>query len=373
MIPERSLRIVLLANGASIHTIRWANIFAEKGHSVILVTEWNHVPAYGELDSQVQVESLPFKGGSALSYYLNVVACSRIVSRIQPDVINVHYASGYGTLSRLARLPKTVLSVWGSDVYSFPYRSWLHKRILEKNLRYASTIASTSVSMADRIREVLNTNMLSIPVTPFGIEIDKFTNVVRDSPKNDEEIVLGTVKILKSIYGLKYLIEASSIVHTHLLKTGDSRALKVLIFGDGPDREPLENLSAELGLLEVVQFMGSIPNSEVPRAISMMDIFVLPSIEESFGVAAVEAMASSKPVIVSDAGGLREVVGNGQAGMIVPRQNSGALAEAILSLMDDQESLRKYGEQGRKRVEDEYTFSKNADTLLECLWLASIR
>ncbi|MGP5588466.1 glycosyltransferase, partial [Glutamicibacter ardleyensis] len=55
MIPERSLRIVLLANGASIHTIRWANIFAEKGHSVILVTEWNHVPAYGELDSQVQV------------------------------------------------------------------------------------------------------------------------------------------------------------------------------------------------------------------------------------------------------------------------------------------------------------------------------
>src|SRR5690606_15261898 len=108
-----------------------------------------------------------------LGYWLNAPFVRRALRKLNPDIVNVHYASGYGTLGRLARFKPTLLSVWGSDVYVFPYRGWINRNLLIRNLRSATRIASTSEVMARKLRAICPT-VDDVFITPFGVEVDRF-------------------------------------------------------------------------------------------------------------------------------------------------------------------------------------------------------
>ena len=112
------MKIMFVSAANSTHTVRWVNALAERGHEVYLVSNRGHEPKEDALNSRVKLYLMKHSGGKG--YYLNAGELRKIAKRINPDVINVHYASGYGTLARKARLPKYILSVWGSDVYDFP-------------------------------------------------------------------------------------------------------------------------------------------------------------------------------------------------------------------------------------------------------------
>ena len=107
--------IALLAPGSSIHTVRWANAFVFRGHRVHLITQ--HAPS-DDLVPSVSVHLLPHFSGAG--YLLNGPRLKRILRTIRPDVVNAHYATGYGTLVRSCSEFPVVLNVWGSDVYDFP-------------------------------------------------------------------------------------------------------------------------------------------------------------------------------------------------------------------------------------------------------------
>ena len=98
---------------------------------------------------------------------------------------------------------------------------------------------------------------------------------------------------------------------------------------------------------------------EIPKAICGMDVCCLPSILESFGVAAVEAMACSVPVIASDVDGFLETMEDGVTGFIIPKANSDAIAEKLFLLYKNEELRRQMGEAGRQRVHRLYDFSEN--------------
>ena len=119
------MKIMFVSAANSTHTVRWVNALAERGHEVYLVSNRGHEPKENALNSRVKLYLMKHSGGKG--YYLNAGELRKIAKRINPDVINVHYASGYGTLARKARLPKYILSVWGSDVYDFPNKSFVNK------------------------------------------------------------------------------------------------------------------------------------------------------------------------------------------------------------------------------------------------------
>ena len=199
------MKIIFLGEAGSIHTIRWVNSLSEKGIEVILVSLKGNFDNVEKISKKVKTIYLPF--GTKLGYYLNIFALKRIISKEKPDLINAHYASGYGTLGRLSGFNKKLLNVWGSDVYDFPNESKLKKRIIEKNLKNYTAIASTSYCMAEETKKYLENKSKEIFITPFGVDTEKFKNL--NIEKKENKITVGIVKTLTEKYGIEYL----SLIH----------------------------------------------------------------------------------------------------------------------------------------------------------------
>ena len=118
------MKLLMLAAGSSIHTARWVNGLVEAGLSVTQPTQ--HAVSH-PLDDAVDVIELPNRGNPG--YFLSAPKLRRLAEKLRPDLLNAHFASGYGTTARFMHRHPYVLSVWGSDVFSFPERSALHRKL----------------------------------------------------------------------------------------------------------------------------------------------------------------------------------------------------------------------------------------------------
>lgn len=356
------MKIIFLGEAGSIHTIRWVNSLSEKGIEVILVSLKGNFDNVEKISKKVKIIYLPF--GTKLGYYLNIFALKRIISKEKPDLINAHYASGYGTLGRLSGFNKKLLNVWGSDVYDFPNESKVKKRIIEKNLKNYTAIASTSYCMAEETKKYLENKSKEIFITPFGVDTEKFKNL--NIEKKENEITIGIVKTLTEKYGIEYLIKAIKELE-NILDIENYKKIRLLIYGKGELKNKLEDLTKELQIEDKVIFKGYISNEDVPKALNEMDIFVVPSIlnSESFGVVAVEAMACEVPVIVSDVDGLKEVVVNNETGFVVPKRSSKEIANKIKILIENSDTVKKFKKNARERVLKLYDWNKNVDNMIK--------
>ncbi|MCR4660466.1 MAG: glycosyltransferase family 4 protein [Clostridia bacterium] len=347
------MKILFIGAGTSNHTLRWVNSLVERGHDVLLLTRKDQ-PINNQYSNKVKVVLLHHCGG--LGYYFNVRQVRKIFKQFKPDIVNAHYLTGYGTTARLAKLKPLVLSAWGSDVFDFPNKSRINKWLLKKNVFYADAIASTSFTMANELKKLFPNYKKSITVTPFGIDIEKFTPY----PKIDNNsIIIGIVKYLKPIYNIDLLIDAFTIIHKKFNNT------KLEIYGDGPLKNELIEQCKRNGILDCVNFHGLIPNDSVPKVINCMDIFVNCSLQESFGVAVLEAMACEKPVVVTTTPGYCEIVEDGIDGIILKDRNPQTMATAFEKLIVNPDLRLEYGKNGRKKVCEKYVWNDNVLTMID--------
>lgn len=350
------MNICFLAGASTIHTVRWVNALVERGHKVHLLTM--HMPELDKVNKEVKIYKLPF--APPLGYYLNVFWVKQLIKKIKPDILNTHYASGYGTLSRLVNFKPTLLSVWGSDVFLFPYESKSKQRILEKNLKSATQVASTSLEMKRQTEKFVRAKV-PIAITPFGVELDKFRPL--KSQKNSNTVTIGIVKRLEEIYGIKYLIEATSLLLRRLETENLSIKIKLLIVGEGSRLDELKNLAQKLEIADITDFLGAVPHDQVPLYLNKFDIYCAPSLSESFGVAVIEASSCELPVIVTNVGGLPEVAKDGETGYIVEPKNAEQIAERLYLLVVDKEKRERFGKNGRNFVDSLYNWEKNVTNM----------
>ena len=345
------MKIILLSPASSIHTVQWAKYLSELGLDVHVISQ--HL-ASQDFPQEITSHILPLKG--FMGYFLNVFALKKLLKEIKPDILNVHYASGYGTTARLANFHPYVLSVWGSDVFEFPYRSLFHKKLLQQNLNTADVIASTSLTMAKQTQ--LFVGHKKIEITPFGVNLEKFnpTNFVQDI--NVQTICIGTIKTLKHVYGIDILLNALSIVYKDIKIEFPQIAnrLNFRIVGGGADMHELKKLAVELGIDHLTHFTGAVSHEEVPAELNRLDIYVALSRQESFGVAVVEAQAMGVPVVVSNVGGLPEVVKNGQTGFIVESENPQQAADMMKKLILDMELRNSMSVEARQFVHSHFSW-----------------
>lgn len=355
------MKILFLSAANSGHTVRWVNALAKKGHNVYLVSLPNHQEQENSISSNVTIHYLSVP--NAKGYYLNAIEVHCLARKICPDIVNAHYASGYGTLMRVAKLENTVLSVWGSDVYDFPYQNKFCMNLIKKNLKYADKIASTSKCMAIQTEKIMG-KQLDITITPFGVDLKKFSER-RNNTSN--HIVIGCVKALEQKYGIDTLIKAIYILFKNLECEKNlldlANRIHCYIYGDGSQKQMLEDLIKELRLENRIFLMGKVPHEKVSSILDEIDIFCALSESESFGVAVVEAQAKGIPVVVSDVDGFREVVHDGVTGIIVPRKSEKKAAEALKKLIFDDALRIKMGSAGRERVEQLYDWEENVNTM----------
>ena len=354
---EGRARICYLADADSVHTRKWCRHFAGLGFDVHVLS----LRAPSEPISNVTVHDLA-KARSAYRqairiwrYALVYPSARSLVRELRPAILHAHYASGYGLLGSLMGFHPFVISVWGSDVLTFPAVSPLHRALVKFNLARADYVCSTSRFMA---RETGKYTEKEPVLTPFGVDCEMFKPLLR--PAMRDEVAIGTVRPLEEGYGITNLIEAFSMIH----KREKFPGLKLIIVGDGPERSLLERLASSLNVGHQTEFVGWVPHERVPEYLHRFSIFVAPSIHpEGFGVAVLEASACGIPTVAFDVGGLPEVVEHGVTGMIVPPGNTAALADTIQRLVESGELREKLGRAGRKFALDRYEWSTTAKSM----------
>lgn len=339
------MKICFLAPANSAHTIKWCHYFVSQGHSVEVVSF---------IDARIPDVTVHFidtgasAGGSdkdKLKYLLKGRAVRKCVKKIAPDVINVHYATSYGTVAALAGLKNYALSVWGSDIYEFPRKSPLHRALLKFSLAKATTLFSTSKAMAQEA--ALYTNK-PFAITPFGVDMALFSPEKRETDHAD--FVIGTVKSLAPAYGIDVLLQAAALVR----KEHPQIPLKVRIAGKGPSEEACHALAADLQLDDITSWLGFIPQQQAAAEWANMDVAVITSNSESFGVSAVEAQSCGCPVIITDIPGLMEATKPGETSIVVPKKDVRAVADALVKLYNDPSLRKQMGEAGRAYVAENY-------------------
>lgn len=362
------MKILLLSDLNSIHTIRWTTSLAQHDLEISIFglskechtfyRNYRNVQVYnGGIDSSVVTN--PNLSLTKLSYLKVLCQIKKLIRQFKPDLIHAHYASSYGLIGALSDFHPYILSVWGADIFEFPNKSFLHRELLKFNLKKADNILSISHTMAEATRQY---SSKPIKVIPWGVDLNTFRPRKGPNLFHENDLIIGTIKGLEEQYGVEYLIKAFQILRAKY----PYLPLKLLIVGGGSLEQSLKALVKELNLADDTIFAGRISHDSVPDYHNMLSIYVALSVidSESFGVAVVEASACEKPVVVSNVGGLPEVVENGTTGFVVSPRNPEKAAEAIEKLILDKELCLKMGQAGRERVKKLYRWEDSVRQMI---------
>jgi L-malate glycosyltransferase len=295
------MKILLLADAKSIHTQRWAKGLLELGYEIAIFSlnlpEKEIAPGIKVWGQQIFNNE---KSDLSKSHYLKALFnLKRAIKEFKPDILHAHYATSYGLLGALSGFQPLYLSVWGSDVLIFPQKSLLHRGILHFVLSRSSKIFSTSLAMKSAISAMTDRK---IQVIPFGIDTQKFSCTKK--PFQEKTITLGTVKNLDPIYGIDQLIKVFAQLKSELPK----HSLKLKLSSKGSMYHQYIQLTQELKIQEDVEFVTELNFDKVPDFYNSLDIAVFPSLSESFGVTALEALSCGRPVVANDIDGLQEIL-----------------------------------------------------------------
>ncbi|HMN16449.1 MAG TPA: glycosyltransferase [Ignavibacteriaceae bacterium] len=361
------MQVLLLSDSDSPHTLRWARSLLERGIGIgIFSIHKPNLELYSDfpqiklfsLNISRQIQSKTETSLSKLIYLKAISEVKKAIAKFNPDIVHAHYASSYGFLGAMVNFHPLFISVWGSDVFRFPKYSLIHKIIFRFAISKADKIFSTSRVMKTEIEKYTDKKIF---VIPFGIDIERFKPIQVEKVSNDDCIIIGTIKTLETRYGIEYLIRAFAI----LKKKNLEQKIKLLICGKGTLLDKLKILTSELGIQDDVIFAGYINHDQIQYYHNKLDIYVAPSLEESFGVAVLEASACNKPVVVSNVGGLPEVVDQGVTGFIVEPRNPIELADAIQKLIINSSLRVEMGRKGRDKVIQEYEWKKSVSSMAE--------
>lgn len=253
--------------------------------------------------------------------------------RIKVDLIHTHFAypSGYvgAKLGQLLRKP-VVLTVHGSDVHQrtradYPYRL-MRKRTLVA-LAAADSIIAVSRALKARIVQ-LGWASDKVTVIPGGFVTERFGVLDEEAARRqlgfrEEGPFVLFVGNLVRIKGVDVLLEATAELRREVAD------VRLIVVGDGPLGTELKATASQLALDDSVFWAGRIPNEDLSQYMGASDVFVLPSLEEGFGIVCLEALACGRPVVASRVGGIPEIVKDGESGILVEPGHPGALAQAI--------------------------------------------
>lgn len=352
------MKICFLSHITNYHTQKWCKYFVEKGYEVHVISfEQGKIEGVTEhiIDIGVNREGSDIH---KLKYMLTGRNIKKIIKKIKPDIINVHFATSYGIACALSGIKGYILSVWGYDVYDFPQKSIFHKMILKYSLNKASLILSTSKAMEIQTKKFTNKEIL---ITPFGVDTNIFKpkKVKRDKDK----FIIGTIKLLSPKYGIDVLIKAFKL----FVDNNKNIECELRIGGSGPEEIKLKNLANELGVFDKIVWLGFIDQNKVAEEINGFDVVVIPSIldSESFGVSAVEAQACEVPVIVSNVGGLTESTNPGISSIVVEPKSPLEIEKALSKLFKDNELRKQMGKKGREYVLDNFQLKDNFKNIEE--------
>lgn len=347
---------VLLTGGTEFQTKTLVKVLADAGYRVI-------VCCFYEFE-QDMVTNMQEAGAIVKLFRLN--RCDGIFSllkilyayfrEVKPDICHVQYiAPGFISVlaARLAVVPVVFATVHQPG---HPYGKKAHLL-----LRAAARICTKFICISKSVEQSwFGRKSLFEAIVPLknhctiynAVDFDAIVEAARENSelailKKDKfgtDTVIGCVARLRQEKGQLILIRAFAQVVKFYTN------VKLLMIGDGSDMAELKMLSETLGLAQNIIWMGRQAQADVYSMYGLMDMLVVPSLFEGFGLTAAEAMSAGLPVIASNIDGLAEVVHDGKSGILFPVGNSQVLAEKMIELLNDPAKAKLYGKNGQDRV-----------------------
>ncbi len=204
-----------------------------------------------------------------------------------------------------------------------------------------------------------------IAIVPNGIDLKDYISELPVQIVEGAEKRILFVGRLHPVKGVQYLLGAMSIVHQELPEA------KLILVGDGEERELLESLTDSLGIRECVEFAGRVPHERVQDYMNLAEVFVLPSLSEGFPVTILEAMACGLPIVATRVGGVPDIIEDGANGYLINTKNPEQIAEALLKLLQDEQLREDISGNNREEVR-RYRWDSVAATL-EGIYQKSLR
>jgi L-malate glycosyltransferase len=262
------------------------------------------------------------------------------------ELLHVHYAIPHAYAGYMAKqmlkdeginLPM-ITTLHGTDITLVGNHPF-YKTAVTFSINKSDFVTSVSQSLKDDTLKLFNIKN-EIQVIPNFIELDKNTidasiSCRRSAMASENERIVTHISNFRKVKRIPDIIKI-------FYKIQQKIPAKLMMVGDGPEKEKAEYLCQELGIIDKVIFFGN--SNEIDKILSYTDLFLLPSETESFGLAALEAMAWSVPVISSNSGGLPEVNFDGISGYLSDVGNTDEMAENALKILSDTTTLNKFKE-----------------------------
>lgn len=326
---------------------------AQKGHQVHFIT-YSQPVRLDFLNKNIHFHEVYLEEYPLFRYQPYELALSskmvEIVKKYDIQIIHAHYAIPHAYAAYMA---KQILS---SEGISVAIITTLHGTdiTLVGNHPYYKTSVNFSINASDAVTCVsqsLKNDTLhlfdikkDIEVIPNFIDLDqnkKKEKCRRSELVSSDELIITHVSNFRRVKRIEDVVRVFHGILQH-------KKARLIMTGDGPEKEPAERLCQELGITEEVSFLGNY--FDISQILCVSDLFLLPSEAESFGLAALEAMAAGVPVISSNAGGLGEVNQQGFSGFLSPVGDIADMVKNALYILHDPQTLARFKKQAREQA-----------------------
>ena len=341
--------------GSGVVATELGKALAEKGHEIHFIS-YNHPVKLEHFLPNIRYHEVrPFNYPLFDYQPYELALTSKLVDVVRYenlDLLHVHYAIPHASAAYFA---KQILKTHNIDI---PFITTLHGTDITLVGKHPSfePVITFSINESDAVT-VVSESLKQDTLQHFAINnhIEVIPNFVEHShycitPKSDDKARRDAVSpngeyIISHVSNFRKVKRIGDVVRV-FEKIRKVVPAKLILAGDGPERYKIEQLCSELGVCQDVEMVGNVQNASEIYCIS--DLFILPSQTESFGLAALEALASGVPVISSNSGGLPEVNKHGFSGYLSDVGNIDEMAENALKILKDKETLHQYKQQAHE-------------------------
>ncbi len=341
--------------GSGVVATELAKNLAKNGHNIHMMS-YSRPARLDTLETGITYHEVSINSYPLFDYPPYALAlASQMVNLIEYedlDLLHVHYALPHATSAYLAKqimcergvTVPIITTLHGTDI-TLVGRDPSYKHVVEFSIDKSDGVTAVSEYLKRETYEYFDIEQ-DIEVIPNFIDLDRFQKSNKSHFKkaicpNDEKVVVHVSNFRK----VKRVPEVIT-VFSKIIEAGIES--KLLLVGDGPDRQKAEQQCRDLGICEHVRFLGKL--DQVEEVLSIADLFLIPSGSETFGLAALEAMSCSVPVISSNIGGLPEVNIHGETGYLCDLDDTDCMAEYGVEILSDPELHERMSKNARKHA-----------------------
>jgi N-acetyl-alpha-D-glucosaminyl L-malate synthase BshA len=286
------------------------------------------------------------------------VAMHEVAVQSHLDLFHVHYAVPHATSAWLAKEMleqpdelKILTTLHGTDI-TLVGQDPSYRSIVKFSIERSDGLTAVSQYLKAETEAKFGCAGCEVRVIPNFVDTGKFK---KGNGSNRNALANPDEKILMHISNFRPVKRVGDVVRV-AARVMDKLPARLVFVGDGPDRPMAEESARNLGIGDRIVFLGK--QESVAELLACADLFMLPSESESFGLSALEAMASEVPVVGTRCGGLEELVADGFTGRLLPVGAVDAMADAAVEILADPDRQREMGRAGRAEAEEKYSVER---------------